>query len=46
MNIVLNICLFRDGLACSMFKGEIWAAGGYNGGTLDVVEVLNIIINL
>jgi len=23
-----------------MFKGEIWAAGGYNGGTLDVVEVL------
>ena len=41
MNIVLNICLFRWGLACSMFKGEIWTAGGYsNGESIDVVEVL------
>ena len=40
MNIVFNICLFRVGLACSMFKGEIWTAGGWNGGYLDVVEVL------
>ncbi|XP_023348627.1 ring canal kelch homolog isoform X2 [Eurytemora carolleeae] len=30
----------RYGLGCSMFKGEIWTAGGYNGGSLDVVEVL------
>ena len=41
MNIVFNICLIRYGLACSMFKGEIWTAGGYNNGVdLDVVEVL------
>jgi len=40
MNILFNICLFRDGLACSMFKGEIWTAGGGNGKYLDVVEVL------
>ena len=40
MNIVFNICLFRWALACSMFKGEIWTAGGYNNGDLDVVEVL------
>ena len=41
MNIVFNICLFRYGLACSMFKGEIWTAGGYkNGRHQDVVEVL------
>ena len=31
MNIVFNICFFRTGLACSMFKGEIWTAGGFNG---------------
>ena len=41
MNIVFNICLFRWGLACSMFKGEIWTAGGYNGGFLDGVEVFD-----
>ena len=42
MNIVFNICLSRFGLACSMFKGEIWTAGGHNGNgeDLDVVEVL------
>ena len=45
MNIVFNICLFRYGLACSMFKGEIWTAGGYNGGDLDVVEVLTPFTN-
>ena len=37
---MFNICLFRDGLACSMFNGEIWTAGGWNGKYLDVVEVL------
>ena len=31
MNIVFNICFFRTGLGCSMFKGEIWTAGGFNG---------------
>ena len=40
MNILVNIWLFRYGLACSMFKGEIWTAGGGNGKYLDVVEVL------
>ena len=48
MNIVFNICLFREGLACSMFKGEIWTAGGYynnNGKNLDVVEVLTLDTN-
>ena len=45
MNIVLNICLFRYGLACSMFKGEIWTAGGYNNGDLNVVEVLTPFTN-
>ena len=48
MNIVFNICLFRYGLACSMFKGEIWTAGGFNnnnGGNLDVVEVLTPFTN-
>ena len=41
MNIVFNICLFREGLACSMFKGEIWTAGGtYGSDLLDVVEIL------
>ena len=45
MNIVFNICLFMEGLACSMFKGEIWTAGGSNGGKLDVVEVLTLVIN-
>ena len=45
MNIVFNICLFRYDLACSMFKGEIWTAGGYNGGDLDVVEVLTPFTN-
>ena len=47
MNIVLNICLFRKGLACSMFKGEIWTAGGYIAGSgyLDVVEVLTPFTN-
>ena len=45
MNIVFNICLFREGLACSMFKGEIWTAGGYNGEHLDVVEVLTPFTN-
>ena len=45
MNIVFNICLFRYGLACSMFKGEIWTAGGYNGGDLDVVEILTPFTN-
>ena len=47
MNIVFNICLFRYGLACSMFKGEIWTAGGANGNTdfLDVVEVLTPFTN-
>ena len=47
MNIVFNICLFRSGLACSMFKGEIWTAGGDNGGELDldVVEVLTSFTN-
>jgi len=24
-----------------MFKGEIWTAGGFNRGTLDVVEIFN-----
>ena len=38
---MFNICLFRFGLACSMFKGEIWTAGGFNRGTLDVVEIFN-----
>ena len=42
MNILFNICLFRSGLACSMFKGEIWAVGG---GHLDVVEVLTPFTN-
>ena len=41
MNIVFNICLFRSGLGCSMFKGEIWTAAGANDGFLDVVEVFN-----
>ena len=41
MIILFNICLFRYGLACSMFKGEIWTAGGYNGGFLDGVEVFD-----
>ena len=45
MNIVFNIYLFRDGLACSMFKGEIWTAGGFNGEYLDVVEVLTLDTN-
>ena len=45
MNIVFNICLFRWRLACSMFKGEIWTAGGYNNGDLDVVEVLTPFTN-
>ena len=48
MNIVFNICLFRRGLACSMFKGEIWTAGGnnaYAGEDLDVVEVLTLFTN-
>ena len=45
MNIVFNIYLFRYGLACSMFKGEIWTAGGYNGDYLDVVEVLTLFTN-
>ena len=46
MNIVFNICLFRWGLACSMFKGEIWTAGGLiNGEYLDVVEVLTPFTN-
>ena len=48
MNIVFNICLFRGGLACSMFKGEIWTAGGnnaYAGEDLDVVEVLTPFTN-
>ena len=40
MNILFNNCLFRYGLACSMFKGEIWTAGGYNNEDLDIVEVL------
>ena len=41
MNIVFNNCLFRYGLGCSMFKGEIWTAAGANDGFLDVVEVFN-----
>ena len=45
MNIVFNICLSRFGLACSMFKGEIWTAGGFNAGSLDVVEVLTPFTN-
>ena len=45
MNIVFNICLFRGGLACSMFKGEIWTAGGWNHEDLDVVEVLTLVTN-
>ena len=46
MNIVFNICLFREGLACSMFKCEIWTAGGWNGNDyLDVVEVLTPFTN-
>ena len=45
MNIVFNICLFRSGLACSMFKGEIWTAGGNSAGDLDVVEVLTPFTN-
>ena len=41
MNIVFNICLFRYAHACSMFKGEIWTAGGNSDHEdLDVVEVL------
>ena len=42
MNIAFNICLFRYGIGCSMFKGEIWTAGGTNGNgyILDVVEIL------
>ncbi|XP_023348318.1 kelch-like protein 3 [Eurytemora carolleeae] len=31
----------RRGLACSMFKGEIWTAGGYDGVNMDVVEIFN-----
>ena len=42
MNIVFNICLFRQGLACSMFKGEIWTAGGWNGRNLALVETYSI----
>ena len=45
MNIVFNICFFRTGLACSMFKGEIWTAGGGNDEYLDVVEVLTLFTN-
>ena len=45
MNIVLNICLFRCAHACSMFKGELWTAGGWNGEYLDVVEVLTPFTN-
>ena len=46
MNILLNICLFRYGLACSMFNGEIWTAGGRRGGSyLDVVEILTPFTN-
>ena len=44
---MFKICLFRYGLACRMFKGEIWTAGGWNGGNeyLDVVEVLTPLTN-
>ena len=43
---MFNICLFRYGLACSMFKGEIWTAGGENNGVdLDVVEILTPFTN-
>ena len=47
MNVEFKICLFRYGLACSMFKGEIWTAGGGNdvGEYLDVVEVLTPFTN-
>ena len=47
MNIVFNICLFRYDLACSMFNGEIWTAGGNNGinEPLDIVEVLTLSTN-
>ena len=38
---MFNNCLFRYGLGCSMFKGEIWTAAGYNDGFLDVVEIFN-----
>ena len=39
---MFNICLSRFGLACSLFRGEIWTAGGSSGGQnlLDVVEIL------
>ena len=45
MNIVFNICLFRYGLACSMFQEEIWTVGGFNDEHLDVVEVLTPFTN-
>ena len=42
---MFNICLSRFGLACSLFRGEIWTAGGFNGEYLDVVEVLTPFTN-
>jgi len=45
VNNLFNICLFRSGLGCSMFKGEIWTAGGAHDGYLDVVEVFNSLTN-
>ena len=45
MDIVFNICLFRSGLGCSIFKGEIWTAEGYGNGYLDVVEVQTPVTN-
>ena len=36
------MCLFRWGLGCSMFKGEIWTVGGHSAGETDVVEVLTL----
>ena len=47
MDIVVKVCLLRFGLGCSMFKEEIWTAGGSNADyeILDVVEVLSLVTN-
>ena len=47
MDIVVKVCLLRFGLGCSMFKEEIWTAGGSNANyeILDVVEVLSLVTN-
>jgi hypothetical protein len=45
--IVFSVSLLRFGLGCSLFKDEIWTAGGSTDGLekLDVVEVLSLVTN-